>query len=315
MNPEAYQQGTLPVSSIHTLVYYQYGNPDGEVILSLHGGPGTPSKPKHVKSFDLSVYRVVAFDQRGCGGSTPLGETKENTTQDLLADIEKLRTHLDIKEWYVTGASWGATLALVYAEAQPTVVKGLLLSSIFMARPTDFAWSFKAKGGIERLFPDVWEEREKFFREFSITSAERAAQELSSQLEVAGKEEAKAIAAGVTNWEANLFSTQTDVSYLRAGDVSEADVASVKIFLHYEAHDCFVEDEHIINQAEAIADIPAVLVHGRYDVLCPLDSVWLLKQKLRKATLHILPTSGHALTAEGNLFKGEMFRHFLDQQK
>jgi len=153
-NPKPFNTGYLPRQDDHKVYYSQYGNPKGEAIVILHGGPGSKSKPKHVKGYELDKYYVVAFDQRGCGESTPSGSLKSNTTYDLIKDIERLRSKLKIEKWYVAGRSWGATLALAYSEAYPKAVKGLLLSSVFLARPRDVKWAFTENNGIERLFPD-----------------------------------------------------------------------------------------------------------------------------------------------------------------
>src|SRR3989344_5688255 len=159
MNPKPFNTGYLPERDGHKVYYAQYGNPKGEVIITLHGGPGSKSKPKYVKPYDLNKYQVITFDQRGCGQSLPSGEIKSNTIQDLVSDIERIRSKLNIKSWYVAGGSWGAALALAYAEKYADVVKGLLLSSVFLARPRDVKWAFTEGNGIERLFPDLWEKR------------------------------------------------------------------------------------------------------------------------------------------------------------
>lgn len=210
MNPKPFNTGYLKEQDGHQVYFAEYGNPKGEAIVTLHGGPGSKSKVKHVKPYDLQKYRVITFDQRGCGESNPAGETKANTTQDLVSDMEQLRSKLKIKKWFVVGGSWGATLALAYAQAHPDKVNGLLLSSVFLARPRDVEWAFTKKNGIERMFPDLWEKRIEFFNKYKVTPA-NAAKTLLEKMKSASPEEMKEITAGVNNWESNLMSAQAEL--------------------------------------------------------------------------------------------------------
>jgi proline iminopeptidase len=280
----------------------------------LHGGPGSQSKPKQVKGFDLEKYHVITFDQRGCGKSEPAGQTAHNTLSDLISDMERLREHLEIETWFVAGGSWGSTLALAYAQMHPGRVKGLLLSSIFLAREQDLEWAFTSDKGIVNLFPDVWDERLKFLANFSA-KPQTAAKQLLDQLENASPDVAKQIAAGVQNWEGNLMNAFEDVHYASADEIEESDVASAKIFLHYEANQFFLEPNQLLNNVSQIQHIPTIIVHGRYDLLCPIEAAWKLQQSFAKAEFLVLPSSNHRLTAEGDIARKLAFKYFLSQQE
>jgi proline iminopeptidase len=313
MTPKSFNTGYLPELDGHEVFFSQYGNPDGPAIISLHGGPGSKSKPTQINGFDLDTYHLIAFDQRGCGKSQPAGKTDHNTTQDLITDIERLRNKLTIEKWFVTGGSWGAGLALAYAQTHPTNVLGLMLKSLFLARPVDNDWAFSTKTGVAQLFPDVWEKRDAFFKKHN-TDPKTAAQSLLHQLENASPKIAQAITAGVTNWEGNLMNAYEDISYVDAEDIEDEDIASTKIFLHYEANNFFLEPDQLIKNLESIHSIPTILVHGRYDVLCPVEQMWQVQARLEHVETVILPSSNHKLTAEGDIAKNIAFSYFLHRQ-
>ncbi len=312
-HPQPFYTGFLPEQDGHQVYFAQYGNVAGPAIVSLHGGPGSQSKLKHINGFDLNQYHLIQFDQRGCGQSQPNGELSHNTTQDLVDDMERLRQQLKLDSWYLTGGSWGSTLALAYAEAHPNRVSGLMLSSIFLARAEDLAWSFTKPGGVEQLFPDLWVERQKFFDQWQ-TSPATAAAEILKLMETSSPEKVAQLAAGVMNWEGNLMNAFADLSLTNPEDVADEDIAVVKIFLHYEANHFFLKQNQLLKNADQIAHLPTVIVHGRYDVLCPIAQAWALHQQLPQSELIILPTSNHRLTAEGNLAKQLAFKLFLTQQ-
>lgn len=309
MNQKPFETGYLPEQNGHKVYYAQYGDPNGAEILVCHGGPGNKIKPHHFNNYDLNKYHLIAFDQRGCGQSFPQGMIKNNTLKDLITDIERLRKHLRIITWYVAGGSWGSTVALAYAESYPSSVRGLLLSSIFLGRDRDVEWAFSKNNGIDRIFPDVLEERKKFFAEYK-TNQNNSARDLLKQLQT-NKGKATAIAAGVMNWEGNLMSAQYDVKYLDSADVSEEDVNSVQIFLHYESNKFFLQENQLLNHISAIKNIPAIIVHGRYDILCPMEQAWAVQKNLTNSEIIVLPTSNHRLTAEGELARKLAFTNFL----
>ena len=311
-NPRPFFTGYLPEQDGHQIYYEQYGNENGPTIVVFHGGPGDKSKPRHIGGYELDKYRVIIFDQRGCGKSTPSGDIENNTTQDILEDTERLRATLKVNTWFVAGGSWGSTAALAYAEAYPDRVRGLLLSSIFLARKRDEEWSFTKQGEIGRIFPDVWEHRVEFLEKYGAKPTD-AAKLLLSKLESSKPEVAAEIAAGVMDWEGNLMDAQSDVKITESGDVTEENIASVKIFLHYESNAFFLNENQLLNNVEKIKNIPTVIVHGRYDLLCPVEQTWELQKHLDKVDVVILPTSNHRLTAEGRIAKNLAYNYFLSK--
>ena len=303
----------LPEDRGHTVAFSEYGNPAGPAILNFHGGPGSGSKPHHAERFDLAKYRVILFDQRGCGKSTPLGSIENNTTDDLLLDAERIREELGIETLFVAGSSWGATLALLYAIRYPKRVRGLLISAIFLADTDSMAWGLTDPKGVARLMPDVWEKRMAFFEKFNIR-LDTQNEDLLRALTTADADTQKEIAAGIRNWEGNLFSVQRAVAYTTPADITEADIAAAKVFVYYEGNHEFIPDNYILDNVETIADVPTVIVHGRYDILCPIEKAQALKNKMRNAELIVLPSSGHVPTAEGELIRAMAHNRFLEKQ-
>lgn len=311
--PKPFNSGFLDEKYGHKMSFSQFGNPNGIALIILHGGPGSQSKANQVKGYDLEKYRIITFDQRGCGKSEPAGKVESNTLTDLIEDIERLREKLGIETWFVSGGSWGATLALAYAQAHPDRVEGLLLCSIFLARPRDVDWAFTSGGGIERLFPDVWERRLEFLKQYQVEPA-NAAKVLLEKLQSASSEDAKVICAGVANWEGNLMNAFEDVQYTSPEEVEESDIASTKIFLHYESNHFFLEPDQLVKNLGKIASVPTMIVHGRYDALCPLEETWEIQKRLTNVEVLILPTSNHKLTADGEIARKLAFRLFLQTQ-
>ncbi len=312
MKPKPFATDFLPELDGHLVHYEQYGNVQGEAIITTHGGPGDRVKSRHIGNYDLDKYHVIAFDQRGCGQSLPPGKTEDNSLQATISDMERLRKHLKIDRWYVAGGSWGSTVALAYAEANPDHVKGLLLYSIFLGRTSDEEWAFSHDDGITHVFPDVAEVRRKFLSKFNATP-DNAAKQLLNIIQTQPKL-SNEIAAGVINWEGNLMSAQSDVNYLEVEDVSEENIASVTIFLHYEANNFFLTSNQLLDNLSKIKTIPTVIIHGRYDLLCPLEGAWQLKKNMSNVELIILPTSNHRLTAEGELARKLAIANFLLKQ-
>ena len=302
---------TLEEKDGHVVSFSEHGNPDGPAILSFHGGPGSKSKPSHAARFDLTKYRVILFDQRGCGKSLPQGCIESNTTDDLIADAERIREYLELNTWFVTGGSWGSTLALLYAIKHPERVRGILLTAVFLADRASVEWAMGEKGAAT-LMPDVWARRMEFFKKFDIR-IENQNEDLLKALEHADLATQKEITAGLQNWEGNLFSPQSSLSYKNPEDVTDADIASARIFLHYEKNHEFLSEGYILANAATIAHIPCVIVHGRYDILCPLEKAKALADALPKAELIIASSSGHALTAEGHTIQKMAFDRFLEK--
>lgn len=307
-------QNQLEEKDGHIVSFFEYGNPKGQPILSFHGGPGSKSKPYHAERFDLSKYRVILFDQRGCGKSTPIGKLENNTTEDLLNDAERIRENLGIDTWFVSGSSWGSTLALLYAIKHPDKVRGLLISAVFLADRDSIAWAMEDEKGVARLMPDVWAKRMKFFEKFNI-NVNTQNEDILKAFDGADLEKQKEITAEIQDWEGNLFSTQSSVSYKNPSDVTEEDIASARIFIFYEKNHEFIPDNYILENVSKISDIPTVIVHGRYDVLCPLHKAQELKEAMKNSELIIATSSGHKLTAEGETIQKMAFDRFLERHE
>ncbi len=292
---EPYYQGSLSVSVMHTLYYEESGNPDGQPVVFLHGGPGGGSLPLYRQFFDPAKWRIILFDQRGCGQSTPHAELAGNTTQDLVSDIEKLRSHLTIEQWTVFGGSWGSTLALAYAQAYPECCCGLILRGIFMLRPKEIQWFYQS--GASYLFPDAWahylapipaEEQDDLVKAYyqRLTSPDLKTRQTAAR--------AWAI------WEASTSKLIPDDDLIdRFGEDSFAE-AFARIECHYFVNGGFFERENqLLEEIERIRHIPAVIVQGRYDVVCPMTSAWELHRAWPEAALVIVPDAGHSATEPG----------------
>ena len=306
------KQYELEENQGHIVSFSEYGNPKGEVILSFHGGPGSKSKPPHAERFDLSKYRVILFDQRGCGKSTPLGNLKDNTTENILNDAERIREKLGVDALFVSGGSWGSTLSLLYAIRHPERVKGILLTAVFLGDRDSVSWAMNDTKGAARLMPDLWAKRMEFFKKFNI-SLETQNTDILKAFQAADLATQKEIAAGIQNWEGNLFSVQASVSFKNPEDITEADIAATKIFIHYEMNHEFIPDNYILENTEKISHIPTVVVHGRYDILCPLEKAQALCEQMNNCELIIATSSGHKLTAEGDTIQKIAFDRFLEK--
>ena len=294
---EAYDQGRLSVPGGHALFYEQAGNPQGKPVVFLHGGPGASSGAIHRRFFDPERYRVVLFDQRGAGKSTPQASIEANTTWDLVADIERLRVHLGIDRWQVFGGSWGSTLALAYAESHPQSVTELILRGIFLGRPAEIAWVYQA-GTVGALYPDGWAH---FVA--PIPEAERGDLVAAyHRLLTTGTPEARLAAARAWNvWETRLshLVASTDVIAEAASDKDALSTALLEI--HYFRNDCFLRTPtQLLDDVHRIRHIPCIIVQGRYDLVCPLQSAWNLAEAWPEADLQIIGDAGHSAFELGN---------------
>lgn len=292
---EPYNQGTLKVSDIHTLYYEECGNPQGKPVVFLHGGPGGGCPPYYRQYFDPKKWRVILFDQRGAGKSTPHAELRENTTWDLVSDIEKIRVHLNIENWFVFGGSWGSTLALTYSETHPERCNGLILRGIFMVRKKEIRWFYQE--GASNIYPDAWEEYLK-----PIPEAERGDlvaayyKRLTSEDSKIRLEAAKAWSI----WEGSTSKLiQNEASIAGFGSDRFAE-AFARIECHYFINNCFFDDENfLLKNVDKIRQIPGVIVQGRYDIPCPVVSAWELHKAWPEAELIIVPDAGHSMTEPG----------------
>ncbi|HSM11555.1 MAG TPA: prolyl aminopeptidase [Lysobacter sp.] len=287
---EPYESGTLKVDERHTLHYEQCGNPDGKPVVLLHGGPGGGCSDKMRRFHDPAKYRIVLFDQRGSGRSTPHADLVDNTTWTLVADIEQLRGHLGIDRWQVFGGSWGSTLALAYAQTHPARVTELVLRGIFMLRRWELEWFYQQ--GASRLFPEAWEQYISVIppaeRDDLIGAFHRR---LTSDDETTRLDAARAWSV----WEGATSFLRIDPEFVSGHEDAQFALAFARIENHYFVNGGFFEvDGQLLRDAHKIADIPGVIVHGRYDVVCPVANAWDLHKAWPKAELLISPTSGHS---------------------
>ena len=292
---EPFDTGRLQVSPIHNIYYEQAGNPDGRPVVFLHGGPGGGLVPEYRRFHDPAAYRVVLFDQRGSGQSTPHAGLEENTTWDLVSDIEKLREHLGIESWQVFGGSWGSTLALAYAQRHPERVRQLVLRGIFLCRPKEIRWFYQE--GASAIFPDVWEEYLKV-----IPEGERGDMVSAYYRRLTGDDaEAKLAAARAWSiWEGSTSKLFFDYSMIEKFADPEFAMAFARIECHYFMNNAFFPtDNYLVENVGKIRHIPAVIVQGRYDVVCPIKSAWELHKAWPEADFRVVPDAGHSVTEPG----------------
>ncbi|PCH61509.1 MAG: prolyl aminopeptidase [Gammaproteobacteria bacterium] len=289
-----YAEHRLVVDDVHDLYIEESGNLQGIPVLFLHGGPGTGVEPYHRCFFDPQRYRIILFDQRGCGRSTPHACLERNTTQLLVQDIEAIRSHLGVDKWLVFGGSWGSTLALVYAETHPKNILGLVLRGIFLCRPREIQWFYQE--GASRLFPDYWQDY------ISPIPFEERDDLLSAYYKRLSSVDARlqlTVAKAWSLWEGRT-STLFPNERVRAHFVESSTALSLaRIECHYFMHDSFLAENQILRGADILQDIPGVIVHGRYDVVCPLESAWALHKAWPKSQLNIIAGAGHAASEKG----------------
>jgi len=292
---EPYETGRLKVSPIHELYYEQCGKPDGQPVVFLHGGPGGGVIPDYRRFFNPAVYRIVLFDQRGSGQSTPHACLEENTTWDLVADIERLREHVGIERWMVFGGSWGSTLSLAYSETHPDRTERLVLRGIFLCRPSEMRWFYQE--GASAIFPDVWEEFLKPIPEnerHDMLSAYH--RRLTSEDEAVRMDAARAWSV----WEGSTSKLFPDQELIDHSGEAHFALALARIECHYFMNNCFFDtDNFLIENVHKIRHIPAVIVQGRYDVVCPITSAWDLHRAWPEAELEIIPDAGHSALEPG----------------
>ena len=288
---EPYATGSLRVSDLHTIFYEEAGNADGRPALFLHGGPGVGILPAYRRFFNPGFYRVVLPDQRGAGRSTPHAEIRENTTWDVVADLEKLRRHLGVDDWIVMGGSWGSLLALVYAISHPQSVAGLIIRGVFLGRPSEIDWLHEP-GGASQIFPDEWERYLAAVEGVSASGSVEAYHKL-----LTGDEEAARLAAAKawTRWEASTMNLIPDPAAIEemVGDRAALSIARIECtYTHNKFY--MPSDNWVLENVDAIAHIPCRIVQGRYDVICPMISAWELSKALPNAELTIVPDGSHS---------------------
>ena len=285
-----YNDFVIKVDGQHQLYVEECGNPEGQPVLFIHGGPGGGCSQNDRRFFDPKSYRIILFDQRGCGRSLPHGCLDHNETPYLIEDIEKIRQHLSIDAWHVFGGSWGSTLSLVYAQAHPKKVNSLVLRGIFLARSVDTHWTFGG-GGATRIFPDYWQEYLAELPAHALPATVKATYDL-----LLGEDKvlAQKIATAWSIWEIRCCTLLPNKAYLAAATADDSAWTLARHEAHYMVNNCFLTDNQILANCDNIKDIPMTIVHGRYDIVCPADNAWLLHQALPKSNLIISEGSGHA---------------------
>ncbi len=290
-----YHTDKIKVSAIHTLYFEECGNPNGRTVIFLHGGPGGGIQPSYRQYFNPEKWRIILLDQRGCGQSTPFAELRENTTWDLVADIETLRQHLKIEKWAVFGGSWGSTLALTYGITHPESCTAFFLRGIFLLRKKEIDWFYQE--GCSKIYPDAWEEYLK-----PILPSERGNlvhayhQRLTSPDAQVRRSAAKAWAI----WEGSTSKLIPDNKMIEHYGEDNFAEAFARIECHYFTNKGFFpEDNFLLNNVHKIRHIPAVIVQGRYDVVCPAENAWDLHRAWPEAELKIIPNAGHSVSEIG----------------
>ena len=294
-NIEPFNTFHLPVSDLHTIYVEESGNKNGKPVIFLHGGPGGGVDPKYRRYFNPDKWRIIMFDQRGCGKSTPFAELKENTTWDLVDDIEKIRNHLSIDNWVVFGGSWGSTLSLAYSQTYPNSCKGLILRGIFLVRKKEIDWFYQE--GANNIFPDRWE---SFLAPIPVEKRDNLMQAYYEIL--TGDDHSKKIEAAKawSTWEGSTVRLMQDENFISDFSDEKFAEAFARIECHYFMNNCwFNSNNHLIENVDKIRHIPGVIIHGRYDIICPVVQAWDLHQVWPEADLHIIPDAGHSIFEEG----------------
>lgn len=292
-----YMTGMLAVDDRHTVYYEQCGNPKGKPVVLLHGGPGGGCNAQMRCFHDPARYRIVLFDQRGSGRSTPHADLTDNTTWDLVADIERLRNTLGIDRWQVFGGSWGSTLALAYAQTHPQCVTELVLRGIFMLRRWELEWFYQQ--GASRLFPEAWDNYIS-----AIPTAERGDLIAAFHRRLTSDDAATRLAAARawSVWEGATSYLRVNDDFVDGHENPAFALAFARIENHYFVNAGFFDaDDQLLRDAHRIAGIPGVIVQGRYDVVCPVQSAWDLHKAWPDAQLMISPTSGHSAFEAENI--------------
>jgi proline iminopeptidase len=272
----------------HRVHVEECGNPAGLPVVYLHGGPGSGCKPFHRCFFDPDRYRAVLLDQRGAGRSTPAGELNDNTSAHLVADLEAIRARLGIERWLVFGGSWGATLALLYAQAHPHAVNGLILRGSFLARRRDLEWF--VEDGVRRIFPDGWSE---FLDHFSPDQQRHPLDALHAALTGADELARLRIARAWTLWNARVaHGNGFDPENLDRQAVT-AMAQQAKIEAHYAVHGYFIAENQVLDHLHRLPRVPTVIIHGRRDLVCPMEAAYLLHRNLPHSELRVVPEAGH----------------------
>jgi len=292
---EPFDTGFLKVSDIHNVYYEQSGNPNGNPVIYLHGGPGGGTHTNDRRYFDPKKYRIVLMDQRGCGKSTPPACLEQNTTWDLVSDIEKLREHLKIDKWVVFGGSWGSTLSLTYSETHPDRVKALILRGIFLLRDSEIHWFYQ--DGASHLFPDYWD---GYLEPIPENERDNLVKAYYKRLTSDNEKEKLRCAKAWTRWEEATSKLYIDQKKIDMSEDLKFAAAFARIECHYFINKGFFDTpNYLLDNVDKIRNIPGVIVQGRYDCVCPATSAWALHKKWPEADLQIIPDCGHSANEYG----------------
>jgi proline iminopeptidase len=293
---EPHRRGHLRVSPLHEIYWEESGNPEGKPVVFVHGGPGGGTSPLQRRFFDPTRYRIVLFDQRGCGRSRPHAELRENTTWHLVDDMETLRDFLEIERWQIFGGSWGSTLALAYAQSHPERVRELVLRGIFLLRPSELAWFYQH--GASEMFPDAWE---GYLAPIPVDERGDMIRAYYARLTDPDPEIRSAAARAWSVWEAStayLAPRADEIEHAATDD--EFSLAFARIECHYFVNGGFFSSPNqLLEQISRIAHIPAVLVQGRYDVICPVTTAWALAKAWPSAEMRVVADAGHSAYEDG----------------
>ena len=286
----------LTCGDIHNIYVEESGNPDGQPILFLHGGPGGGCGAKQRRFFDPKYYRIILFDQRGCGKSTPLGETKENTTEDLISDIETIRKHLNIEKWILFGGSWGSSLALAYGVRYPEYLTGLILRGVFLSREKELDWFLK---DVDQFFPEY---HELLLNHKDNINKDNLVEEYTRLVFGNNFNIAKKASVAWNKFEGSVLKLLPTSDSNNNEEINyEFELARAKVQLHYINNLCFIDGEKILNKVEVLKNIPVEIVQGRYDMVCPPKTAYDLKQRLPHSQLVIIADAGHSASEDGTL--------------
>lgn len=282
-----YNTGFLQVSKLHSIYYEESGNPKGIPILRIHGGPGGSSSPDYRQLYNPKKYRIILFDQRGCGKSKPFGELRENTTQDLIEDIEKLRKHLRIEKWIVSGGSWGSCLALAYSELHPTGVKALILNSIFLFSQREIDWIHG--DSVRQIYPEIYKQYSEFIPENERNNLFEAYRKriVEGNIKIQGK-----AAQMLSYYDHFKMSLRPKITHLEDIALDNNLINNWKIYFYYAVNQGFLEKNSILSHIKNIQNIPGIIIQGRYDMQCPLITAWELHKAWPKAQFEIV-VAGH----------------------